>query len=95
MREGVSNLAMGLTATIAVAVLLAAGYGGFVGWGWWVLLPLAAIMAVNKANYKAAVGENQLADMLTRAAVNFPVVLVFVALSYGVGSLLSNLIFVG
>ena len=70
---------------IGVSIPVVACYGGFVGWPWWTILPLVVLMALTKANLKASDGDNQLMETLVRAAVNVPLMLVFVAIAFSLG----------
>lgn len=73
---------------IFVAALAVSVFAGYAGWGPLAVLALAAILAVNKAVVKLNAETSIASQLVARSFVNYPLMLVFSGVAYGLGYLL-------
>ena len=68
-------------AVLGAAAIGLAAYGGATGWPVWSIAPLAALMAVNRANMRTTYAERSeaLSHIALRAVVAFPVMVIVAA----------------
>ncbi len=83
-------LPLPLVVCFALIIILVAGYGGYADWTLWSIPALALLLALNKANYRSIYREtNTMASITARTVVNWPVMLVFAGIAFGIGYLIS------